>query len=580
MAEYRITVDPTVHFGQPCRAGRIRKAILGGVLAASLMVAAGLSAEEPMATGIPTSTPTPYTLYLPLILKKSTPTPMPTPTPVPEAPLQFFFDKPVTVEFDQLQFLDADGEVIETMGPIMCRGDRCGLNIKLPPNAHFLRVIATQHPFEPNMEWNELVENSVRMGVRVNRDGTPIITDDGFGPHGETDLTKHIASRPWISYFVLNPEADSEGDGIPNCTKIDEGHYRALDPNPRISEPKPIESEYDVVAYYVTFWGRVQGARTSDWSLGSKFTPLIGFYRSDDPDTVDKHIEQAVEHGVGAFIIWYSNPGDRPHEEWTKSFEDGFLRAKYLPYIRFAISYNWGAIYEDPYGLNRSFEELLDHTKSSMRYLCENVFSYPSYFELNDKFLIILQSADYWSYPEMGLEGFNRFIEILRETCRESGYDIYLVGDVGGVEIGQDPRTLKQARNVILLLDATTPVIILNGGPPPEIKPYDAMVTTYTEINRWWYEQAKRYGRGYIPSVCPGFDNIAMYESGVDDWLVRRPGSTPKKFEMMCKGVKPYIDPNPNVITVNAWNEHGEGNAIEPTLEFGSGYLEVLRKVF
>jgi len=510
--------------------------------------------------------------------------------------------------FDYLQFLDGNGNpvllldfnqsVAEYLGdgwgePEYWGGDEgwictaygnCSLNINPPRDAHFIRLRAALQPVNPYTEWKELLRNAIRMGVRVN--GT--ITDDGLHVNG-TDLTKCISNRFWICHYVLKPDVDSDNDGIPNCIKIAEKHYRALDLNPRIPEPKPIKIKNNIGAFYVNFWGRESNTRTSDWKLGTPFTPLIGFYRSDDPDTPDRHIKQAVEHGIKIFIMWFSDPASHPYGEWQRAFEDGFLRARYIPYIKFAISYNWPPPYENPKYLNRSYSKLIQHTQQCMYYVCKNWFSHPSYLRIDGRPFMMVEDADYCFWPEMGLKKFNSFIETIRDSCRNEGFDVYLVGNVMTTWTGEDRNALEHAKNTILPFDAISARIILNAGEQWEydkygnvhlVKPYDTMVKGYVELSKWWAEQAKKYGRAFIPPLCPGFNNSILYKKGIDNWLVVRTDSTPEKFKSMCEGVKSYINPTLNMVICCAWNEFQEGNVIEPTKEFGFTYLDVLREVF
>ena len=58
---------------------------------------------------------------------------------------------------------------------------------------------------------------------------------------------------------------------------------------------------------------------------------------------------------------------------------------------------------------------------------------------------------------------------------------------------------------------------------------------------------------------------------------------TPQKFEKFLYKAKEFIDKHPDqtpLVTINAWNEWGEGSYLEPDTEFKYGFLEAVKKVF
>jgi len=59
-----------------------------------------------------------------------------------------------------------------------------------------------------------------------------------------------------------------------------------------------------------------------------------------------------------------------------------------------------------------------------------------------------------------------------------------------------------------------------------------------------------------------------------------RTHSRPEKFYEMCQRAKDYVDPKLNAVIVECWNEFGEGTYIEPTTQFGFGYLDALCTAF
>ena len=59
--------------------------------------------------------------------------------------------------------------------------------------------------------------------------------------------------------------------------------------------------------------------------------------------------------------------------------------------------------------------------------------------------------------------------------------------------------------------------------------------------------------------------------------------ATPANFRYMMDKARDYINDHPasteRVVMINAWNEWGEGNVIEPSQQYGWGYLQNLRDI-
>jgi hypothetical protein len=76
------------------------------------------------------------------------------------------------------------------------------------------------------------------------------------------------------------------------------------------------------------------------------------------------------------------------------------------------------------------------------------------------------------------------------------------------------------------------------------------------------------------PCVTPGFDNSPR-RPGRGATIIR--GSTPELYESWLRAVLarfPPRSPDENLVFVNAWNEWGEGNHLEPCRRWGTRYLE------
>ena len=184
-------------------------------------------------------------------------------------------------------------------------------------------------------------------------------------------------------------------------------------------------------------------------------------------------------------------------------------------------------------------------------------------------------------YDQYGSDAFNQLVKIIRDAGSKHGRDTYLMGDVINTWIGDSRRTT----GVVRAFDAVTAynVACANGeefdsnGNIHLVKPYNSMVDGYVRLWAWWSEQAKNRLKGFIPPLCPGFDNSMLFQKGVDKWLVSRTSPTIQEFRRMCEGSIPYIDPNLGMVIVEAWNEFQERSVIEPTKESGFSYLQVIR---
>jgi hypothetical protein len=94
----------------------------------------------------------------------------------------------------------------------------------------------------------------------------------------------------------------------------------------------------------------------------------------------------------------------------------------------------------------------------------------------------------------------------------------------------------------------------------------------------------------YHPNVTMGWDSSPRCRN-VPDWATRRGypfgavlvNNTPQAFRQALERARPLAAANPpgqRVVTINSWNEWGEGSYIEPDTTHGLGYLEAIRDVF
>ena len=82
------------------------------------------------------------------------------------------------------------------------------------------------------------------------------------------------------------------------------------------------------------------------------------------------------------------------------------------------------------------------------------------------------------------------------------------------------------------------------------------------------------------PSVPPKELYPNIMDKGVQNTVVNR---SPVAFKEALKKAKEYLKKHPDqpqIISINSWNEWSEGSYLEPDTKRGFAYLEAVRDVF
>lgn len=98
------------------------------------------------------------------------------------------------------------------------------------------------------------------------------------------------------------------------------------------------------------------------------------------------------------------------------------------------------------------------------------------------------------------------------------------------------------------------------------------------------YKDAIRYmvgpecqQRDVVPVICPNWDHTPR--SGYNGMVLHNPH--PRYFKQLAKRAISLVKDKPQeeqLIIIKSWNEWGEGNYMEPDLEYGHGYIDALRQ--
>jgi len=263
--------------------------------------------------------------------------------------------------------------------------------------------------------------------------------------------------------------------------------------------------------------------------------------------------------------------------DWERNFEKGFFNARYLDYIKFAIQLDCTPFYGNYNNLKKKTIEVVE-------YLSKNYFNKSQYYKINDRPVVFFYHAQVF-LQKFGKNKLKELVEDIYKTAEKGGYKIFLVGDA----INNGWVTKRDNEYMIKLFDAVSTYNIPDAGSKFQknnkghsvcISEYKDVVDGYIKITGQWSDMVKKQNKKLIPAVIPGFSNKIMYEKEYDDWMVQWDNPSPEEFMRMCIGIKPYIDNELNLIIAEAWNELHEGSVLEPTVENGFRYLNIIRDVF
>lgn len=321
-----------------------------------------------------------------------------------------------------------------------------------------------------------------------------------------------------------------------------------------VPEPKPVRGATEVGVYYYPGWPAY-----AKWSVLDKFPerrPVLGYYREGNSEVADWHIKWMVEHGI-TFIVydWYWSAGNRYLEH---ALHDGFFQARYRDKIKFCLLW---ANHNAPN--TSSPEDMVELTN----YWLDNYFLRPEYFKVDGKPLVVIFQPSRLS-DDMGIEGVRQALEKSRGMAKARGLEgIYFAACTypGG--------HLKDFE--LQGYDALTGYNYPSAGDKGRNRaPYEDMVAAFPET---WTAIADNSSLPYIPVAEAGWDSRPWHGPNARV----RTGKTPALFKTMLEHARDFTEKRgPRILLIEAWNEFGEGDYIEPHREFGFGFLDAVRDVF
>lgn len=348
------------------------------------------------------------------------------------------------------------------------------------------------------------------------------------------------------------------------------------------------------------------GTGFTEWTNVVKAKPLynghyqphlpadLGFYDLRLSEVREAQARMAKEYGLHGFCYyhyWFNGKTllERPFNEVFTAGKPDF------PFMLCWANENWtrtwdGADHQVLMEQKHSLEDDIAH----IRYLLP-FFKDPRYIRIEDKPVFVV-------YKPNLLPDIKKTISYWREECKKEGIELYLCRvdnittdlTIKPSDQGFDAAIDFAPFGVSMQNNSISDRSIWN-----KVRNKLSLATSRLLYNKHQFEDQLSLRRGkrsykevvdaaissslpdykIFPSACPSWDNSARKSSG----YFILDGSTPEEFERwlryIVKNFKPFSR-DENLVFINAWNEWGEGNHLEPCKKWGFSYLEVVKKVF
>ena len=119
-------------------------------------------------------------------------------------------------------------------------------------------------------------------------------------------------------------------------------------------------------------------------------------------------------------------------------------------------------------------------------------------------------------------------------------------------------------------------VVALIEPPPLLNSDFEGVVHDYPEVLLKYLQfNIPNYVR--FRSVMPSWDNTPRRQNDSQIWEHARPGAYQAWLEAILEDIHEQHFGEERIVFINAWNEWGEGNHLEPDKRYGHHFLEATR---
>lgn len=307
--------------------------------------------------------------------------------------------------------------------------------------------------------------------------------------------------------------------------------------------------------------GKLIGAHYYPWHTGrtpdsrithAPVTPELGKYDSEDTEVINQHIKWALEHGIN----WFSASWWGRHSKTDQTLRYSFPKAELGNKIDISILYETkGRLSPNSRGYDFDIEQNREVLARDMQYLEETYFDRDNYLRIDGRPVVYFYSAMLFGGDIAGA---------FQEVRSSLNSDPYLIADV--LEWGRNIiyEDWMKEFDAVSVYNIYNPEVVASGG-------FDAFLEYADSRSLNWHLKADNAGLDFIPDIIPGYDDSEIRNNPV---LPR----SPENFSDICDMGIQYIDSDIDAVLITSFNEWPEYTAVEPTNEYGTTYLQVIRE--
>ncbi len=367
-------------------------------------------------------------------------------------------------------------------------------------------------------------------------------------------------------------------------TSVVEDYDLDVPTSPLLADESVSQSTPRVLAFYLPqfypvpendlWWGK----GFTEWTNVVQAKPLyegheqphlpadLGFYDLRLPEVRQAQADLAREYGISGFCYyhyWFKGRRilDRPLDEMLASGEPDF------PFCLCWANHTWTSHWSSS-KVDRLVEQEYseEDDRDHIRWLL-SVFEEERYIKIDGRPLLLI-------YRAQDLPNPSQTIDLWKKETRKAGMPEPYICKVESGGDFTDPREIGCDAAVEFPPHKTDPPVKRVQGSEDMYK--DNRIFEYRELVEKRLDLEEPPFRRF-PCVMPSFDNTPRYRDG--GAMIYR-GSTPGLYQQWLEGAIRKTLSNPldeQIVFVNAWNEWGEGNHLEPDVGYGHAYLEATR---